>query len=636
MRHFFALFACLFLPVLFKGAALNAQATYTIRVVPPGEDPEAVRQAALRNRRGPATGSRARPTPPSAKDLANARAERLLQRVLEVLHNSERVDVLPATDTTGVATHLVETHAGAWIKNDAIRSSAFNDSLATASFVWDYAVDGVVELLFSEVETGKILGMHRVPASASSSETYKLTYKDVKWDKSKNRQDPKQIAQLVAAADPIIRKVHAKQIEAAYHALVQNAGGQARWMHNQVFPFRLAVLDVAGTKKDKLESVLIEGGRKYDLRKGDELVAYTVRNMSSGGSNFERFTILGRLRYAEDHERGGVCQVLRGREAIQQALSGGTKIWCRPGSAPHTLQEASQDIKVAIGALHVPHDLSVPSREYLYRRIRAQALARKGVTLVEREKLDNIQAERDRSKQEAALDQAAIAQYQAVGADLLLEIGFGQPTVKTLYGRTMTLESPMVGVDVTATYTLRLLDVETGELLNEKSGRHYRQVSKAEAESIQSELSQKNSSAALERACYLHVIGSTNFDIAGLINEVFPPKISVVEVTEEKKGKAQEVLLAGEFNLKLRDRYYVMRKRTVTVDGEDLVRFEQVGIVMLRDSEGEGVATAKVKEGEREILTAMQAGEELFCVDKPNFFERLDKRHQDNMRRYGY
>lgn len=559
--------------------------------------------------------------------------ERMIQGVLKEIDKSNRVDILPATSTQGAATHLAEVSAGYKIIDNTLTPKSFNDSLSKITFSWSYGVQGAVDLMITEVETGKIHTFYSVPGKGRSAQNFELSYKDTGWAKGKNQQDETEKSRLVATARRLLANQSAGLYNSGANDLVASLVTQAAYAPNRIFPYRLKVLEATEIDKDEAEKVRIEGGKSFDLSKGDRLIVYTTRSVKSGAKAFEHFDVLGRLKYESDQENNGICDVSKGSEKILKALQSGQALWCREGSTPYTLREKAENVSIAIGSFIVPADVSPKLRESMYRRLRRQILGRQGFTVLEREKLAGLKAERELQKQAEFLDNAAIEQFKAVGAELLLELKFLDPVIDI--GREF-MTNKAVSASVTAMYAMRLLDVETGEVLGERNGRSSKYFEQAEVSQIENNWHSNPGGMSLERHFFHSTIAGMHYDVVDMINDVFPPRISVAEITDEKKEKADEVLLVGDFNMKTYDKFYVMRKRMVNVDGQELPRYEQIGLVSLRNDEGDGVANAKVKDGGKEIYAAMKAGEALFCIDKPNMLERLNKWGNNRMERYGY
>lgn len=588
--------------LLAPGAALSQQHPhYIIRLVQTDEKPE-----------GPAM-------------------ERIAQTVLKEIDNSKRIDVLPATSTDGAATHLGEAVVSYNVGKSDLTLKSFSDSLSKITFSFAYDVSGGLNLMLTEVETGRIANYQSILSTGKSGSSFELTYKELAWDKTKDKADEKLKAALVQKARGILSDKFSNIYNDALNNLIGNLRPQTRLSLNNLFPYRLKVLQATEVDKDEAEKVQIEGGKTYDLIKGDRMVVYTVREVKSNGRSYERFEVLGRLKYELDNEKGGICDVSKGKEEILAALQAGQTVWCRIGGTPYTLRTATEDVRIAVGSFITPKNTSPKVRELLYRRVRAQILSRKGFAPLEREKIAALQSEKDLQKREEFMDQAAVEQFKSVGADLILEVKIQEPLIE--YAREF-MTNKVQSVSAVIGYTLRLLDVATGEVLNERAGRTTKNFSGFNG--VPDPLIVRYAQNPESVSFYQESLAATYFDIALILNETFPPRILVSEVTDVKKDRAEDVLLIGDFNIKSHDKYYVMRKRKVMVDGQELTRFEQIGLLALRDSEGEGIVNAKVKDGGKEILAAMKAGEELFCLDKPNLLDKMAKWGDNRMERYGY
>lgn len=562
-------------------------------------------------------------------------SSRLLQTALEALHKTNRVDILPATSTTGAATHLLEASANFGVSNNAFDISGFNDSLKTMSFSYQYKVDGRVNLLVTEVESGRVVGSTICNSSGSNSATYKLGYDKVGWAKGMKRDDPKLRAAVLDRARPQLSSNFPGLFKGAINNMVGAMAGSAGKAGDRLFRYRLDVLEATEIDKDEAEKVQISGGKNFDLKKGDRLVCYILRELKSGEKSFEHFEVLGKLKFESDNDKGAICDVSKGKEEILAALQAKKKVYCTIGDAPYTVQTKSEQApQLAIGSFIVPKGATDQNRENLYRRLRVDLLSVKNVQLLERQKLAALEAEKNIQKQEEFMDKAAIDQYKSVGADLLMEVKFQDPKVSVEREFATNVATT---ASVNFTFTFRLIRVETGEVLEEKTGRFTQNYAGDMGGGKHPLVVEYNQKPNQPTTFFLnHALNLVNFGADDFMKQALPPRIIVAEITDTKKDRADEVLVVGDFNMENRDKYHVMRKRIVEVDGQQLPRFEQIGLISLRDDEGEGVANAKVKDGGKEIMAAMKAGDLLFCVDKPNWLERLSSWGNNQAEKYGY
>lgn len=561
--------------------------------------------------------------------------ERLLQTALEALHKTNRLDILPVSSTSGAATHLLEASANFAVSNNVFDISGFNDSLKTVTFSYQYKVDGRVNLLATEVESGRVIGSTTVSTAGSNSATYKLGYDKVAWAKGMKRDDPKLRKAVLDKARPQLSHAFPDLYKNAINNMVGAMRGNADKAANRLFKYRLEVLEATEIDKDEAEKVQISAGKNFDLKKGDRLVCYVLRELKSGDKSFEHFEVLGKLKFETDNEKGAICDVSKGKEEILAALQAKKTVYCTIGDAPYTVVKKDAQLpQLAIGSFIMPKGATDQNREKMYRRLRVDLLAVKNVQLLERQKLAALETEKNLQKQEEFMDKTAIDQYKSVGADLLMEVKFLEPKV-SVEREFMTNVATTASVNFN--FTFRLIRVETGEVLEEKTGRFTQNYAGDMNGGKHPLVTEYNKNHNQPTTFFLnHALNQVSFGAADFMKQALPPRIIVAEITDTKKDRADEVLVVGDFNMENRDKYHVMRKRIVEVDGQQLPRFEQIGLISLRDDEGEGVANAKVKDGGKEIMAAVKAGELLFCVDKPNWLDRLSNWGNNQAEKYGY
>jgi hypothetical protein len=217
---------------------------------------------------------------------------------------------------------------------------------------------------------------------------------------------------------------------------------------------------------------------------------------------------------------------------------------------------------------------------------------------LEREKFAKIIAEKELSKQDKFVDNGVIDQMKSLGADIILDI-----RIKN--------KSDMYNSDVT-TYDMNLTDVQTGTVQGSKSDR----FTTYGYDSNNPNLVNENGISRMVMNGY--VPAST------IIKENLPPLVTIVEITEEgRKQTAEEVMVMGDMEYGAYTRLDVYKRRMIEVDGEMLPRFEKIGEISERTEEGDGLVNCKVKEGEKEIFSAIKAGEILFCSERFGFFEKM-------------
>jgi hypothetical protein len=72
----------------------------------------------------------------------------------------------------------------------------------------------------------------------------------------------------------------------------------------------------------------------------------------------------------------------------------------------------------------------------------------------------------------------------------------------------------------------------------------------------------------------------------------------------------------------------------VLVDGAMETRWEQIGRISIKSPVGDGLALAKVKQGEKEIYAAFQKKEKLYCFDRPEWL--IDRFYTRQLKKAGF
>ncbi len=556
---------------------------------------------------------------PSTEKQGDKLALRCKEAALKALDGSTRVNVLFDENSQAAATHLLEAGVAYVVRKNELTPGKFVDSTKTAQFNYEYLIEGTVELLATSVEDGRVAGKALVTSMGKVNQDFKLKYEQVGWAKGMNIADEKVKQAVLEKA----RKALLGQLPDIYKngqdRMVGGLDEVGRSAHHKLFPYRVKVLEATEVKGDKAKTLKIEAGTAFDLIKGDELMLYTLKEVATGGKTYERFELLGRAAAAKIGEKDGLFDVEKGKTPVLEALNAKKTVYASP-EKPYTISKATEGLNLAIAAFVTPSSFTKKHREDTYRQLRFKTMSKQGYTLLERENLSALNAEKELQKQDKFIDKAVIEQYKAIGADLLLEVICDNflNNVKPSLEIGVRAASARVSFD----YLFRLVSVETGEILGEKKipfSKYYSHTM-MEQDPV---LAQYNKDANIGPQIFIEdafkhlTINPTEF-----LDEMLPPRVQVVEVTDEKKGRADEVLCVGDFDFKSLDKWNVVRKKLINVDGQELVRFEPIGMVSFRESEGAGVVNAKVKDGGEQIMAAMKAGETLYIMDKPNWAER--------------
>jgi hypothetical protein len=443
-------------------------------------------------------------------------------------------------------------------------------------------------MIATDVQSGTLTGVTTLSSPSVGQREFAIKYAALGHSKGVKYE-----GEIKTKYDKIVRSLYAKELAAleveARKGMVSGLSGTPAY---SLFPYRLFIKEIAEEKKEDAKKVFISGDSKADLEKRDRLVVYTVKEKVSGKRKFEQFEILGRLKYEKDDVKGGFCDVLRGESKIYAAMKEGKKLYCTYGFTPYTKADETNNVKLAV-AINYPPRTPQKEKDALYRRIRMDLASRQNIVLIEREKFSKLVEERELQKSDKFIDNQAVEQFKSLGADLILEVGFGSSVDK--YNTS------------SMTYTMSLIDVTTSELQG----------------------TQTNPWTSGSVA-YANVYASS------FIKEYIPPVVNIVEITDGSKDRADDVLIVGDVASGY-GKMEVYRRRMIEVDGETLPRFEKIGLVALRAAEGEGIYNAKVKEGGKEIFAAMQAGDAVICMEKAGFLEKmLTKSAKLTGKMYGY
>ncbi|MCF8230009.1 MAG: hypothetical protein K9G58_03720 [Bacteroidales bacterium] len=110
----------------------------------------------------------------------------------------------------------------------------------------------------------------------------------------------------------------------------------------------------------------------------------------------------------------------------------------------------------------------------------------------------------------------------------------------------------------------------------------------------------------------LDYLKSLDYKVEIFIQRYFPLDILLVEITDEKRDKAREVLIAAgeKFGINKGDKFKVVEVSILA----GMRREKEIGKVTVLNVEGENFSNCKVNDGEKEIFQSFEAGKELICI----------------------
>ncbi len=192
-------------------------------------------------------------------------------------------------------------------------------------------------------------------------------------------------------------------------------------------------------------------------------------------------------------------------------------------------------------------------------------------------------------------------------------------------------------MDAAAAVETKIMDVATGEIVDlyttKEKGGIFKLVSKIEPEKAQrsrekglyfvkkteKELKDEHNKMLKQiedwrREAHQKVIERTANSVGDRFERVLMPELAILEIVEEKKGKAYKVVLPFVKGMEYNKKEYFKVKQTTYLEfnGEKVAREEKIGGIKFLEVEN-GKAVFKVYSGKEEIYEAMQKSEKLIC-----------------------
>lgn len=249
-----------------------------------------------------------------------------------------------------------------------------------------------------------------------------------------------------------------------------------------------------------------------------------------------------------------------------------TFLFTHDGLIGQTVSIAVSDVKITSQKFHAT---STIIKEHMEKSL----LEHDFITVVDRENLHITESERNIQKKESFIDGKYVEQDRAVGAEWMMEMLFD---------------------DQSEILTLQLLDVETGEMFVSNTyeiGRFLLPTLEVERPNYFGRYIEEKVEELME-----------DVDLGNIV------RIQVIEIGETDGDKAKEVVLYCKEECKLK------RKMKLSVYKEESNKKSLykkkilIGEVEVIHVENAKVFVAKVKDGEKEILSTFNKGEKLICI----------------------
>ena len=557
---------------------------------------------------------------------------RINNKVVQSINKTKRARVnLGGSTSESAAGYLLEIAPSYKLSNYGFTYKKHVDSTEIISFSYSASYTMDATLMVTDISKGNLKSYHNLESESTGDKSYDLSYKSLGWKKGLRMTDSLQKVAVNKALTQVQGGFVAVQ-EGVFNDALNRLGAKAEDAPFYLFPVKLPIGTVADSKKDKVEKINLPGLAALGLAPNKTLVAYEITERKLGKTIHEQYKILATLSNKASEKAGEVCKVENGEKTLFAAIQNGSKIWCSP-FVPTVSNRYEEEIP-GIALLFIAPKISKEEWEKSYIKLRTDFILARGTyyPLIDRIRLDLMQREKNLQKSDAFIDNAGIQQFKSIGAGYILEVKLDDILIDY---------SPLrKAYQFKASFVTRLIQVSTSEVLAEVANNFSDSWS---APSIRSMFPQERDlqydaiAAAADYKVAVQRFGLENlaFNLREVLNRAIPQKIEVLELLEEKKENAETLLIAGNFNASAKyDDFFICRKKTVDVDGEQLVRMEQLGIVSIKSATGDGLAITKVKKGEKEIYKAIKGGEKLFCIDKPEWF--IDGQYTRQLRAAGF
>ena len=551
--------------------------------------------------------------------------EQIINRVITSLHQTQAVDVISTSTSSPLpVSHLLEIRPAMIMQGNLVVSKVV-DTTETMTFEYTVAVAMRAELLITDLAKGEVIKTHTIQANKSETQKFDYKFNKIGWQKRKPLNDTLRAMLLEKVLNDMqtfskTKPLEEKALESTYSKLAE----ETSLVPFHLFHFRVPVKDLEGLEANGNFKALVSSGlEQYGVPLNLHLKAFSVEEKTYGSTTYERSSSYGDFRYSGKTSVGELSTLVeKGGQALSAAFKAGKTIWLSP-FAPYTeLKESVETPTIAL-VLLAPK-LSPAHFEMAYFSLRRDFLTTQGpgYRILDRSKFDLIIREKEQQKSEASLDQKNITQFKSLGARYILEVKFGDVNNGESYFE--------------QAYLMRLIDVETSEVVAEVTSKHLESFTSAirspfDRVLIRNYYGLYNRGFDSREASYAHM----KYNFREVLNRALPSVVVVDRIWEEKKEKVQALLIMGNINTGLeRDQYYICRKKQVEVNGESLLRMEQIGTCAIDYGVGKGVAVVQVKKGEKAIYQAIKAGEALFCTDKADWY--ADKFYSGQLKKAGF
>ncbi len=221
-------------------------------------------------------------------------------------------------------------------------------------------------------------------------------------------------------------------------------------------------------------------------------------------------------------------------------------------------------------------------------------------TVVDRTNFDDIFSEENLQKGESFIEGEVVEQGKKLGAQFIITGNLisasSEPVYKEVPVSKDSEEKKKVldGYKGKVSFSIKILDVTTGQIMatstlgNDGSGNFWYFMS----------------TYGTKEEAITEALKSADKPVFQFIDKHFPVSMRIFEITDQKKGRAKEIVITGGSSkgLFVGQNLSIVEVREVTVDGKVLERKKPIGEAVITDIEDENFSKCKVRRSGAELV----------------------------------
>lgn len=221
--------------------------------------------------------------------------------------------------------------------------------------------------------------------------------------------------------------------------------------------------------------------------------------------------------------------------------------------------------------------------------------------VVERSRIDALVAEMQ--TQEVMSDDVVANIGKTLGASYVVLGNLESASAERQYTKNENGQREAQGYKATVSFQVKIVEVESAQI-----------------KATEQIITNSSSLAALtdqgKDAAIAEAINRIDYAVEDFIIKTFPIEMFIIQITEEKRGKAEmvEVLGGSELGLHERDRLAVVIISEREIRGRVIRTANEIGELRVESITGPETCLCKVMKGDEEIFDAMKNGTELIAI----------------------